>query len=174
MRIAIVTVSDSAARGERAHDVSGDAIAAWAAERGDEIVARAVVADDSVAIVRALLDACDRVGADLVLTTGGTGVSARDVTPEATRAVIEREATSFTEWMRESAMPTVPRAVLSRAIGGIRGRTLVLNLPGSPGAVRDGLATIAPVIAHACAVLRGTVGQHDLVSDAATGARDGA
>jgi len=103
VRIAIVTVSDSAARGERAHDVSGDAIAAWATEGGDQVVARTVVPDDSVAIVRALLDACDRVGADLVLTTGGTGVSARDVTPEATRAVIEREATSFTEWMVYSA-----------------------------------------------------------------------
>lgn len=170
MRIAIVTVSDSVARGERAGDTSGDAIAAWAAERGDEIVARVVVPDDSVSIVRALLDACDRARADLVLTTGGTGLSARDVTPEATRAVIEREASSFTEWMRESAMATVPRAVLSRATGGIRGHALVLNLPGAPAAVRDGLAAIAPVIAHACAVLRGAVTQHD----SGAGASDGA
>lgn len=160
MRIGIVTVSDSAARGERASDVSGDTIAAWARERGDDIVSRVTVADDSVAIVRALLAACDRDRADLVLTTGGTGVSARDVTPEATRAVVEREATAFTDAMRASALPTTPRAALSRATAGIRGRTLILNLPGAPAAVRDGLACIAPVIAHACAVLRGTVTQH--------------
>lgn len=170
MRIAIVTVSDSVARGERERDASGDMIAGWALERGDVVVARLTVADDSVAIVRALLEVCDRAGAELVLTTGGTGVSARDVTPEATRAVIEREATALTDWMRASAAPATPRAVLSRAIAGIRGRSIVLNLPGAPAAVRDGLATIAPVIAHACAVLRGSIGQHD----AAAGAHDAA
>jgi len=159
MRVAILTISDAGARGERA-DGSGDAVAAWVADRGHSLAARALVPDDSVAIVRQLLDWCDGDQADLVLTTGGTGLSARDVTPEATRAVLEREAPGLVERVRVSTFDRFPRAALSRAIAGSRHRTLMVNLPGSTGGVRDALAALDPVVGHAVAVLRGDVTDH--------------
>jgi len=159
VRLAILTVSDAGARGERV-DTSGDAVAAWASARGDTVVARALVPDESVAIVRRLVAWCDCDAADLVLTTGGTGLSARDVTPEATTAVIEREAAGLVERIRVSALERVPRAALSRAVAGVRHRTLIVNLPGSTAGVRDALAALDPVVAHAVAVLRGTVTEH--------------
>jgi molybdopterin adenylyltransferase len=159
MRVAILTVSDAGARGER-KDTSGDAVAAWCASRGYELSARSLVPDESGAIVASLLDWCDRDVADLVLTTGGTGLSPRDITPEATRAVIERDAPGIAERVRVMCMQSFPRAALSRGLAGVRARTLVINLPGSTGGVRDGLAALDAIIEHAVQITRGESTDH--------------
>jgi molybdenum cofactor synthesis domain-containing protein len=161
MRIAILTVSTAGAAGKRA-DTSGDAIAAWAREHKHEVVSRALVSDDVNAIVAALLAWCDDDAADLVLTTGGTGLSPTDHTPEATRVVVERDASGIAEWLRASAAGKFPRAVLSRGVCGVRYKTLIVNLPGSPGGVRDSLAALDAVVEHAVAVVRGEVGDHGM------------
>jgi molybdenum cofactor synthesis domain-containing protein len=159
MRAAILTISDAGARGERA-DGSGDAIASWLEDRGYTMAARALVPDDSVAIVRQLLAWCDGDAADLVLTTGGTGLSARDNTPEATRAVLEREADGIAERLRVTSIDAFPRAALSRGVAGSRHRTLIVNLPGSPGGVRDALHALVPIVDHAVAIVRGERTDH--------------
>jgi molybdenum cofactor synthesis domain-containing protein len=155
----VLTISDAGARGERA-DASGDAIAQWAAERGYVIAGRALVSDDSVAIVRQLAAWCDGDAADLVLTTGGTGLSPRDNTPEATRAVLEREAEGIAERLRVACIESFPRAALSRGVAGSRNRTLIVNLPGSPGGVRDALHALVPVVDHAVSIVRGDKTDH--------------
>jgi len=159
MRVAVLTISDAGARGERA-DGSGDAIAAWAAERGYVLAERALVPDDSVEIVRRLIAWCDRDSADLVLTTGGTGLSARDNTPEATRAVLEREAYGIAERLRIACIDSFPRAALSRGVAGSRNRTLIVNLPGSTSGVRDALDALVPIVDHAVSIVRGDRTDH--------------
>lgn len=159
MRVAVLTISDAGARGERP-DTSGDAVAGWAESQGATVVARALVPDDTVEIVRCLLAWCDGEVADLVLTTGGTGLSERDVTPEATRAVIEREATGVTERLRGVTGATFPRASLSRGVCGVRFRTLIVNLPGSTSGVRESLAALAPIARHAVDILQGVATDH--------------
>lgn len=159
MRVAILTVSDACARGERA-DASGDAIASWAVARGHAVAARATVPDESERIAGTLAGWSDGDSADLVLTTGGTGLSMRDVTPEATRAILDREAPGIAERLRSAAVERFPRAALSRGMAGVRGRTLIVNLPGSPGGVRDGLAVLDGIADHAVAILRGAPTDH--------------
>jgi molybdopterin adenylyltransferase len=161
MRIAILTISDAGSRGERSVDGSGDAIAEWVTTRQDTIVDRAIVADDTTAIASQLIGWCDDDIADLVLTTGGTGLSPRDITPEATRVVLEREAIGIAERIRVLSVESFPRAALSRGVAGVRARTLIINLPGSTSGVRDGLAAIDPIIDHAVRITRGVDTHHD-------------
>lgn len=159
LRVAILTVSDAGARGERA-DTSGDTIAAWVAERGHMLVARALVPDEVTGIGARLREWADTDQADLVLTTGGTGLTTRDVTPEATRAILEKEAPGIAEALRMTVYPRFHRAALSRGVAGVRGKTLLVNLPGSPGGVRDGLAVLDDLVVHAVELIRGTRTAH--------------
>lgn len=155
IRIAILTCSDGVMAGTRT-DRSGDAIAAWAERANHRVVHRAVVPDRSELIAAALARLADGDDVDMILTTGGTGLTLRDVTPEATRAVLERDAPGIAEAIRQHGAHTTPYTWLSRGVAGTRGRTLIVNLPGSQGGVRDGLAVLETIAPHAVQLLRGT------------------
>ena len=159
MRIGILTVSDLGAVGERV-DTSGDAILEWARDRGYEVVERAVVPDETDQIAGRLARWADSGEVDVILTTGGTGLTERDVTPEATAAVLERPALGIAEALRASAAPHFPRAWLSRGLAGTRGKALIVNLPGSPGGVKDGLAVLQGFLDHAVELVTGTRTAH--------------
>lgn len=152
-RARVITVSDRSHGGVR-HDSSGPLLSELLAAEGFDVADLVVVPDEIEEIEAALRSAIDDA-VDLVATTGGTGLSPRDVTPEATRRVIEREAPGLAEALRQHRREELPTTILSRAVAGIAGSTLVVNLPGSTGGVRDGVAVLAPVIGHAIAQLRG-------------------
>ena len=144
---AVITVSDKGARGER-EDKSGPALCALALEHGYDVVCTSIIPDEIDQIKAELLRCCDELGVRLVLTTGGTGFSPRDVTPEATMAVVERATPGIPELMRAESMTITPRGCLSRSAAGIRGRSLIINLPGSPKAAKENLLAVIEPIKH--------------------------
>lgn len=151
---AVLTISDKGFRGERT-DTSGPALRALLEEAGWEVVHSALLPDEQEQIQAALIDCADRLRVNLVLTTGGTGFSPRDVTPEATLAVCNRLTPGIPEAMRAASLAITPRAMLSRAAAGIRGGTLIINLPGSPKAARENLEAVLPALEHGLKMLLG-------------------
>jgi molybdenum cofactor synthesis domain-containing protein len=153
LRFGILTLSDRSARGER-EDASGPALASFLRAENCSVVKQHILPDDESAIRATLIEWVDGGGFDVILTTGSTGFAPRDVAPEATRAVIHREAPGLAEAMRAESLKKTPHAMLSRAIAGIRGRTLIVNLPGSPKGALENLQTIFPVLSHAVQLLK--------------------
>lgn len=152
-RVAILTLSDTVARGDRT-DTSGDAIVEILSSYGAEVVARDLLPDDQARIAERLRLYADQLGADLVLTTGGSGVAPRDVTPEATLEVVDRLVPGIVEAARTQTLARTPLAMVARGVAGIRRHTLIINLPGSPKAVREWLDVILPALGHAVELLR--------------------
>ena len=159
MNVGVLTLSDKGSRGER-QDTSGAAIGELLAPLGAVVQRYAVLPDDLDGIAAALAAWADAGGLDLIVTTGGTGLAPRDVTPEATLRVIERPAPGLAELMRAEGLRHTPMAALSRAVAGVRGRTLIVNLPGSEKGVRENLAVLLPILPHAVETLRGAAGDH--------------
>ncbi len=153
LRFAILTVSDRSARGERP-DTSGPALEQAILAQGWEVLRKVILPDDQAELSSLLAGWCDSGELDVILTTGGTGFSPRDVTPEATQAVVERPAPGLAEAMRLASLQLTPHAMLSRATAGIRKRTLIVNLPGSPRAAVENLQIVLPVLPHAVQLLQ--------------------
>jgi molybdopterin adenylyltransferase len=154
MRVSVLTISDSVAAG-KAEDGSGPAVIARCRDLGWKIVSSAVRADDRAAIEAFLKEAADSNDADVILSTGGTGLGPRDVTPEATAAVVDRLIPGFSEHMRAAGAQKTPRAILSRGAAGIRGKAIIINLPGSPKGAVESLDVIADLLPHAVSILHG-------------------
>lgn len=157
LRLAVLTISDAGSKGERA-DTSGDAISEMMAHEGFEEVYRDIVPDEADLISETLAGWCDAGEVDLILTTGGTGLGPRDVTPEATRAVVDLEVPGIPEAMRVGTMEKTPLAMLSRAVAGVRSGCLIVNLPGSPTGVRETLEVAIAAIPHALEMVKGRRG----------------
>ena len=150
----VITISDRGSRGER-KDTSGPEIVGMLQQAGMEIVGLQIIPDEKELIRRSLIEWSDGEKTDLILTTGGTGVSPRDVTPDATREVIDREIPGMAEEMRRRSAAITPHAMISRAVAGIRGRTLIINLPGSPKGATENLGVLLPALAHAIEKIKG-------------------
>jgi len=153
IKVAVLTLSDKGSRGER-EDISGPTIAKMIKKIKGEVTHYEVLPDEKMQIKKKLLSLCNKV--DLILTTGGTGVSPRDVTPEATLEVITHEIPGIAEAMRQEGLKKTPYAMISRAVAGIRGRSIIINLPGSPKGVKESLSVILPVIPHAIEKIKGS------------------
>lgn len=160
IRAGILTISDRSARGERL-DASGPALAERLAHAGWKVLRTAIIPDDFDQIRDTLSSWADSASLDIILTTGGTGFSPRDITPEATQAVIDRSAPGLAEAMRSASLHFTPHAMLSRAIAGMRGRVLIINLPGSPKGAIENLEAILPVLPHAVQLLRESPGAEE-------------
>ena len=158
IRAVVITVSDACASGHRA-DSSGQALVELLSELGAQIAEKRILSDDLAPLEQTLREICDRGDVNLIVTTGGTGLGPRDNTPEATLKVIEREAPGMAEAIRAESLKITPMAMISRGVCGVRGETLIVNLPGSPKAVKESFAVIKPVLAHAADLLAGTT-QH--------------
>jgi molybdenum cofactor synthesis domain-containing protein len=157
--VGVITASDKGARGDR-EDVSGPVVRELVREAGGRVLRHVVLPDERAEIAQTLAAWADAGDLDVILTTGGTGLSLRDVTPEATRSVLDREAPGIAEAIRLESLRHTPMAMLSRGIAGVRGATLIINLPGSPKAVRECLDVLKPVLQHAAQVLKQPVEDH--------------
>jgi molybdenum cofactor synthesis domain-containing protein len=153
-KVAILTISDRGSKGER-EDLSGPLIREMVKDLPAEVIHYEVIPDEKEVIIKTLKKSADRLKADLILTTGGTGLSPRDVTPDATLKVIDKEVPGFSEAMRAESLKKTPHAMISRAVCGIRGSSLIVNLPGSPKSVKENLSVILPALPHALSKLKG-------------------
>jgi len=161
INIGILTISDKGSKGQR-QDKSGEEIRDIVSRIESAVVKYEIVPDEKDTIADKLADWADSGAVDVILTTGGTGLSRRDVTPEATLSVIDRSVPGFAEAMRAKSLEKTPMAVLSRAVAGLRGQCLIINMPGSPKAVRECLEVVLPAIPHAVEIIKGVVTEHTI------------